>query len=224
MKHIMKFPLHVGDSLGESLVEVLVAVGILMTILVPAAELYLRGDTAMLKSKRILVARQLATSGVDMMRSLYETNLRRFEGKESECWTTKPDSIDFNTCQNQNSLLTTGSYVLNSVPGNMTLRRIAAPQTLSLNLSQESGEHGDGEYRLKLSPDGLYLHDAGEAGEETPYYREINLLLTDNDNADGNGNENTGVDMLEIESIVRFKVGLKTQQAAQTFIISKPTE
>ena len=85
----MKFPFK--NKRGETLIEVIVAVGVLAIGAITATSLMistLRGTSV---SKNYLVAVNLAREGIEAVRSIRDTNWLRFAYDTNNCWDVKSD-------------------------------------------------------------------------------------------------------------------------------------
>lgn len=198
---------------AESLMEVIIAIGVLMLILGPAAGLYISSNRSAHLDKKMLIAEELAQEGVELVRFIRDTNTIRFKSKKDRCWRTHIAIVDLATCEQD--LLISGSYRTENTPSNLLLDRLGPINSLTQNLTTDN----DLNYQLRLNPKGLYTR---EDGVVTPYYREVNLILTDIDNADNDLQNDTDADSIEVISIVRFMEGTKIRQALATAVLFGP--
>lgn len=132
------------NNTAESLIEVIIAVSVITTILVPASGLYVTSLRNTSINRNDLIAATLAEEGLEVMRHIRDTNFLRFSPKASECWNTKPDHTDLDGCEN--NTITAGSYKL--IRDNLTLKwRL---ENSSPPLTPELIKPSDSFYQLKL--------------------------------------------------------------------------
>jgi type II secretory pathway pseudopilin PulG len=183
--------LHTGEKRkGETLLEVLIALVVLIIGSVTATSLILTSIKANLYNKDALQALNLAQEGIEYMRNLRDTNWIRFSANRQGCWNVKPGSA---SCTIPNLLaeaLTTDSgYALGTV--------LSARLTPQLDLSNgddavyllkyydlNSLEDSDGIDRkdsgnlLDVQDDYDYVttsHPSGTFVDNSKFYRSINI-------------------------------------------------
>lgn len=208
---------------GESLIEVIIAIGMLMLIGGPASALFLSSIRTLSINRNELLASSLADEGVEMLRNMRDTNLLRFSSKKAECWNVMPEVREVATCQEPQQSRIAGSF--NDF--NEHFYRLAVrvnPQEadyLEWRLEAQPPMHdslvaADEPYRLQLDEDPrpacvppnlldchtdfvddthLYTHDA-RRGHATPLHREV---MTKNIDLDG--------DLVADAFMVRVRVG-----------------
>ena len=76
---------------GETLLEAIVAVSILLIVLGPASALYVGSIRTVAVNRNNLVASSLAEEGLEVFLNIRDTNLLKFSSKKTDCWNTKPD-------------------------------------------------------------------------------------------------------------------------------------
>lgn len=200
-----KFVKKILTKKGESLTEVIIAVGILMMILAPAAGLYIASNRASEVSQKSLIAHNLAQEGLDLVRGFRDTNLLRYKTKQKECWLSNQDLIDPNVCQN--FVLLSGSYTVENADLGAKLMRLGNENNLSDTLAAQS----DPPYNLRLGATGIYSPTATPGDVPSVYYREVNLTLADlNDDGVLNATR-TDADRVKVVVKVKFPVGSKVQ-------------
>lgn len=74
---------------GETLIEVMIAVSILMIIIGPAGALYTSSMSNTAHNRNDLVAVGLVEEGLEVARNMRDTNLLRYSDRVDECWNTK---------------------------------------------------------------------------------------------------------------------------------------
>ena len=182
---------------GETLIEIIIAVGVIITILAPAAGLQVQSIRDLAFNRDYLIAETLADEGIEIIRNMRDTNFLKFPGKEKDCWNTKPDDsnnpsqITLDTCDKNK--IEAGSYILKRDIDTLkwSIKNIGAN-----SIPDDFNFEEDSEYRLKLDNDTqLYNHDSGEL---TNFFREIYV-------------EYDGENKMNVLSRVFFKNGAKTK-------------
>lgn len=159
---------------AESLIEVIIALGILLLVIGPAGALYTSSMRNTTVNRDKLVAEALADSGIEIVRNMRDTNLLRFSPKASLCWNAKPelptvsaleDGLD--SCELPENKISAGSYRLIMDSGfNWTLDGIQ-----DTALASDFNPPADSPYRLKLDSSNNFYNHA--SGSYTNFYREI---------------------------------------------------
>lgn len=194
---------------AESLMEVIISVGVLMLIIAPVAGLYITSNRSADVSKKMLVAENLAQEGVELMKIVRDSNLLKYKTKESECWLTSPSYAgDIYSCNTNVNVISTGSYVINSTPTGVVLNR--QQNALSEKLD---APNNDEVFNLQQD-DALQFVVAG--GTPSPYFREVKIILADVDNVPADNNDATGTDRATIISRVSFKSGTLVKDVIHT--------
>ncbi len=200
----------INSQRGESLVEVIISVGILMLVIGPAVGINILSNRKADVAKKSLIAKHIAQDGVELVKVMRDSNLLKYKTKETQCWLTKPDFAgDISICDANENVLSSGSYRIQNTPAGIILTRVGVENSLSENLAalndaQFNLHQGDNEYTLN------------PADPKTPFYRELNITLTDIDNADDVGNNATGFDTASVVSVVKFKTGNSVKVVSET--------
>ena len=75
---------------GETLLEVVIAVGVLMIILGPASATFVASVRTVGQNRNDLVAASLAEEGVEVVRNIRDSNFLKFSAKGTACWNAAP--------------------------------------------------------------------------------------------------------------------------------------
>lgn len=163
---------------GESLTEVLVAVGILVVVLVTTFILINRGIATNISVKNKILAINIAREGIEGMRNIRDTNWLKYSGDRRNKWlcidsfstsTGNPDTI-INCPSGQK--IDDSSYILNF---NKDLSRFfikEATETSKLDLKTSTNFS---EYKLyKDVADSRYTHKSS-GNSATIFYRQLIL-------------------------------------------------
>lgn len=191
---------------GESLPEVLVAVGILVVVLVVSLMLVSRGISTNVSVKNKIIALNIAREGLEGMRNIRDTNWLEYSGNRRNKWLY--DKVD-------DANIGSGDYVIDFKDGVESFRlQRNIVQTNQLNLSDESLDFSS--YRLYKNPANYsrYTHDPGTApNENTPtiFYRQLILKADKPPECDGVGSDKYSCDdssRLHVISRVQWKESL----------------
>ncbi len=71
---------------GETLLEVIVAISVLMIVLGPASGLFVASVHTVGQNRNDLVAAALAEEGIEMVRNMRDSNFMQFSTKVAQCW------------------------------------------------------------------------------------------------------------------------------------------
>lgn len=99
---------------GETLLEALVAISVMLTVIGPAAGVYATSVRTISYNRNDLIAAAIADEGVEMMRNIRDTNFIRFAPKATDCWNALPVSaepdqpISLDNCMNDTELFKIG--------------------------------------------------------------------------------------------------------------------
>jgi hypothetical protein len=167
---------------GETVVEVLIAVMLLVVGALSAVRLLaLVGINNQLTKERV-VATNLAREGLEAVRNIRDTNWLRFAGERRRCW----NNADFSSpieCQDVNSdgvadepITHAENYIAKFNTTNYRWELISTSDRL--DFSDKTIDAVDEEHRLKEDANGLYNH---AAGTDTIYFREIYTEYLDPD-------------------------------------------
>lgn len=174
---------------GETILEVLIAVSVLMLIMAPASGLYIASTRNIATNRNDLIAASVAEEGIEMVRNIRDTNFLRFSQKATECWNSKPEHSDLATCETQT--IAAGAYrlTLDIASFNWTLEISGSGDSLTDQLNDPTK---DDFYRLKLDPTThLYSHTVGD---DTAFYREIVISYS-------------AAGEMEVQSRVLYRIG-----------------
>jgi type II secretory pathway pseudopilin PulG len=170
---------------GESLTEVLVAIGILSIVLVASLVLVNRGTSTNVSVKNKIIAINIAREGIEAIRNIRDTNWLKHSGDRRNKWlcldtvdiTTTPDTI--NDCTNTGNEITEGKYTVNF---NEDLNLFfATKETVNDVLDLSNSVHDFSNYKLyKNNTTARYTHEvsneAGNPNTKTIFYRQLILV------------------------------------------------
>lgn len=165
-------------SSGETILEVIIAVTVLMLILGPASALYISSTHTIAGNRNDLIAAALAEEGIEMLRNMRDTNLLKFSPKAQECWNTKPDHdtltdsdapMTAQSCENSDNKIAGGKYRLTLNPGTLEWN-LEVPDDPIPQLSEPPiAAVGDiEEYRLFFDEGGTSFYFIPSAGWSAP--------------------------------------------------------
>lgn len=184
---------------GETLIEVIIAIGILAIVIGEGAALYVHSIRNTANNRSDLIAAVLAEEGIEMARSFRDSNLMNFSSKASDCWDSKSwdAAVTVDNCDAPASKISDGVYILKMNPVDFSWML----EPLSARLSEDLSLPSDETYRLKLadSPP-IYNYDAGE---DSIFYREIKISRI--------VISSSPREALEIVSRVLYRVGNETR-------------
>ncbi|MFH1546082.1 MAG: prepilin-type N-terminal cleavage/methylation domain-containing protein [Patescibacteria group bacterium] len=158
---------------GETLVEVLVALVLLVVGALSALRLLGLASINNQITKERVIATNLAREGLEAVRNIRDTNWLRFAGERRTCW----NNLEASECLDDNSdgipnqvIEYEKEYLAKFDNDNFRWELDAAGLTNRLDL-RNGLDASDSDYRLQLNANGVYNHDA--AGTDTIYFREI---------------------------------------------------
>lgn len=149
---------------GETILEVVIAVSVIMVILAPASGLYIASVRTSANNRNDLTAAALAEEGIEIVRNIRDTNFIKFSNKARDCWNTVSGHTDAATCDAAANKIAEGSYQLSVNVDN------TSPDYLKWTLSESAVIGGDaalnpnligasdGNYRLSLDALDIVLH------------------------------------------------------------------
>ena len=146
---------------GETLIEIMIAVSVLMIALAPASALYIDSIKSTAANRDYLIVEALAEEGIELVKNIRDTNFLRFSAKAEECWNAKLEA-DISNCDTKT--IEKGSYKISTNAGLEIM-------TVAFDAAKPSDV-----YKLKLDSTGLYSHNSGI---DTNFYREIKLEKLD---------------------------------------------
>ena len=180
---------------GESLTEVLVAVGILGAVLVTSFILLNRGISTSVTVKNKILAINIAREGIEGVRNIRDTNWLKYSGDRRNKW------LCYNTNYNNNWDKECGNniyeYFSIDFDENHKSFFLKDPDGLNdtiesqelLNLKDTSTDWS--EYRLYKDSNSRYTHNAGTLSNPNPatiFYRQIKLIAETPPECDGSPN------------------------------------
>lgn len=218
---------------GETILEVVIAVTVLMLILAPASALYIASTHTIAGNRNDLIAASLAEEGIEILRNMRDTNLLKFSPKAQECWNTKPDhdtltdpgapAATIESCENAAKKISTGKFKLTLNPGTLEWN-LESPNDSTSQLSEPLMEPqilaaGDvEEYRLFSDNSGTLLYFIKPVDWPTPtnpdgspnpppaslFYRQITVEYLD---LDGSGVADSADPAMRVTSLVQYRRG-----------------
>lgn len=142
---------------GESLIEVLIAVVILMIFLVSILNMMNQSISLNENIRMRVMAINLAREGIEGVRSIRDTNWLRFSGNMRENWLCY--ATDADDCTNgTDNIIVAGEYIVDFKDGRFTLKKTKENQ-LYLDSNTQ-----------------MFTHKA-DGNAPTPFKREIKLSL-----------------------------------------------
>ena len=181
---------------GETLVEVLVAVFLLVVGALGAVQLLGNATVNNQLAKERVIATNLAREGLEAVRSIRDTNWLRFAGERRTCW----NNLVVNSCTDNDSDGVTDDPIKHEqnyiASFDIDDYRWELEQA-SGNLNLEDGV--DEDYRLRIAEsDGLYNRiDAGVGITDTVFFREIYTEYLDDDGRES-ATANTSSNVLRV--------------------------
>src|SRR3989338_11488654 len=86
----MRMKQNLLSTVAETLLEVVVAVGVLMIVLGPASATFVASVRTVGQNRNDLVAASLAEEGVEVVRNIRDSNFLKFSAKATACWNAAP--------------------------------------------------------------------------------------------------------------------------------------
>lgn len=199
---------------GETLIEVIAAVSILMIILAPVSALFTSSIRDSAYDRGRLIADSLAVSGLEVMEGLRFTNLLRFSAHGNLCWDAKPacdegvetpDCFAIGVdCFNSENKLGDGIYRISRDPKNLKWGLESSPSNtpLSLTLDQTADEF----FRL-YHGENVDLYNHAGIGTVSSFYRQVEI-------------SHIGNFAIDVTVTVRMRVGASVRQVVKTKILT----
>ena len=164
-------------SRGETLIEVVVALTIMMIVLTPSMIVNVQGLRGIQAARDYAIAGNLAADGVEAVRYLIEKNkiYHMFEEDRDECWNLKEDGSD---CTETNHKIAAGTYKVElNDPLDPGAIHIIGPVAATLNLA----DGADADFLLKIDPITKFYTHACNSGScpVSPYYRSVTIAYED---------------------------------------------
>lgn len=219
---------------GETLIEVLVSIGILFILIEPVGNVLSSSIRTRTDNRTNLLAMTLVEEGLVMAKNIIDTNILKFAAKASLCWDAKPEpeNINIDNCHEPQNKLQSGSYRLAinldaDSPLYLKWTLQPAPSTESLHLgasgAYDLAGQNDSFYRLKLHPDLHIYNHADIGGGETWFFREIQIAKSDMVSPLQGPAWTDGDDLISITSIVAYRSGASVRSAKRTIDLLKPS-
>jgi type II secretory pathway pseudopilin PulG len=160
---------------GESLVEVLIAILVLLVGALSTLRLLGSADINNQLTKERVVATNLAREGLEAVRSIRDTNWLRFAGERRICW----NNLDVSRCLSNNSngipdevIEHQGRYLPEFNTANLRWK-LTNSEVGALNIDDGDISTNDKKYRINRLDDGSGLYNQSGTGTPTIYFREI---------------------------------------------------
>lgn len=188
----------INKKTGETLIEVVVSLTVIMLAGAAAASIVLTALQTTVLSENYLVAQNLAMEAVEIVKNTRDTNYRKEPLKINECWKYYGD------CDGGGEfggVAGSACYNIDLDPG------LIMQPTCNYNDRGKFSPYGESNYRLGLYKDpnwepedpAIYSHNSG--GVETKFYRGIEVTSS--------GDEN-----LTMNVVVEWKEGAATRRFA----------
>ncbi|MFH1375367.1 MAG: prepilin-type N-terminal cleavage/methylation domain-containing protein [Patescibacteria group bacterium] len=160
---------------GETLVEVLVSLMLLVVGSLGAVRLFGMAAINNELTKERVIATNLAREGLEAVRSVRDTNWLRFAGERRKCWNNieAAQCLDDNGDSVPNQPITHKQQYRAEFEANFRwkLVPVGTDEVFVDRLNLQNGINGkDADYRLKLDANNLYSHTGAT---DTFYFREI---------------------------------------------------
>lgn len=189
---------------GETLIEVLLAIIILLVGVTSAIKLFNFINTQRQVTAERIIATNLAREGLEAVRNIRDTNWLRFAGEIRKCWNLKNPQ----NCNDVNKIQNNQSYRLNfDQHYRFFLEEISSRLNFQDNIADEL-------YRLKFNSSQLYNHTTGE---NSAFFREIytEYLTAAQEKVSG-----TATNILRVTSRVVWKDRGQTNDVILTTILT----
>jgi len=170
---------------GETLLEVLIALVVLIIGSVTATSLIITSLKANLYNKDALIALNLAQEGIEYMRNTRDTNWMKFSADTQHCWNTAPSAA---SCQISNLL---AEALPSEVKGYALGDAMSGLITAKLDLN-DGTDAAEEKYRIKyfdltsINSDGLDISDPGNLpgeGDDYDFMGSFYAVLSDVDSS-----------------------------------------
>lgn len=155
---------------GESMIEIIVAISIIITSLVGIMVLFSDNIKTNQSTKNRIIAINLAREGLEAVRYIRDSNWLVYSNKRRICWNNETDHIC--TDNDKNGKTDTSlkeNYNLNLNPDNFSW---------SLSSDSDGIDQDDNQLYLK---DGFYQHSSTGSAIKTPFMRQIQISYPDGD-------------------------------------------
>lgn len=155
---------------AETILETIIAVSLLLVVISAAAPMYVTASRSSAANRDDLIGKFLSEEGVELMQKIRDSNILRFSPKAQDCWNTKPDHTDIDTCDAPGNKIAVGIYTLE-----VNFNEVGAVKFTQQPSALDPDNLAD-EYQLKLDPvTKLYNYTQGTP---TKFYREISIDYT----------------------------------------------
>jgi hypothetical protein len=161
---------------GETLTEVLVAVGIITVVLTNSLMLVNRGTSTNISIKNKILAINIAREGIEATRNIRDTNWLKYSGDKKRKWLcldkikTVPNPDEIDPCS---STISSGKYIVdfnNDLSRFFAIKEVAQTDKLDLSVPANFSN-----YRLyKDGTSKRYTHNS-TGNTETLFYRQLEL-------------------------------------------------
>lgn len=189
---------------GETLIEVLIAISVLIIVMVPSAALVMQSTRSTAYTRDNLIAMSLADEGIELMNNIRDANALKFGEKFDSCWDTKPDYNGKNDCE-KNKIAQDGFYKIS-----MDLSKKNFPIALTLMGGDFNKSAPSDKYKLKFNKEsGLYNYDKGD---DTNFWRVLKIKYSESKQS------------MYISSRIFFKNGTDLKEIARFKALTKTTK
>lgn len=155
---------------GESIIESLIAIMIIMTSLVGIMVLFSGNIKANQSTKNRIIAINLAREGIEAVRFIRDSNWLIYSNNRRVCWNFNPTTSHL-VCNSE----TNG---MNDSPLNGNYNAILDPNNFKWSLKSDSDGIDLDDNQLYLK-DGFYQHDSTGSAVFTPFMRQIQISYLD---------------------------------------------
>lgn len=171
---------------GESLTEVLIAVGVLVVVLVTSFLLINRGLATNISVKNKIIAINIAREGLEGVRNVRDTNWIKYSGNRRNKWICLDEIVE----TPPPSVLVCNNRIPQSrftIDFNQEFQRFLLKEsTQQTDIDLSSGITNFSEYRLyKDSIDSRYTHVSTGGNNGTIFYRQIILTAQNEEQCGG---------------------------------------
>lgn len=195
-----------NDNRGETLLEAMIAIGMLMTVLGSVAELQTRSIQSTAANRAELVAAALAEDALETAEGAVKTNALKFSSKSDVCWDAETDHSVAEDCENHK--IRDGTYRLGK-------HLDSFKPVLELMAQDLDPDDPSENYRLLLD-NASHLYNY-ETGSSTPFYRSLEIRHLDLLPVAGDGN----FDAIRATALVSFFAGRQKRAIKLSSIITR---
>jgi hypothetical protein len=166
---------------GETLLEVVMSMGILALVLFSAFGLIGQAVSTHVNVKNRVTAIDIGREGIELFRNIRDTNWIKYSGDKRTQWLCYQDP-----CTQASHRITTGFYTIDAIE----VYGLAVPTEQSMLNLDVSADYN--EYRILDSEEDGFTHISGE---DTIFYRQLEIAPYSN-NACGDNCPEVGVDVI----------------------------